>query len=105
MELLRAALILVLIALRPALLLLLWPIVMIARLLAALGAASFVAGIVLLFHTSDPKMTSLGWLWIAFLPPFSLLAAGLKALQRCLRNPSPLRLPYPLSPSRSRLPL
>jgi hypothetical protein len=83
---LRLALILLLIALRPALLLLLWPIVAIARLLSALGAISFVAGIYLIFHTADPKMISLGWLWIAFLPVFSLVAAALKALQRCLRE-------------------
>jgi hypothetical protein len=88
---LRIALILVLIALRPALLLLLWPIVAISRLLSALGAVSFVFGIYLVLHTADPKMTSLGWLWIAFLPAFSLLATTLKVLQRSLPQDPTLR--------------
>ena len=82
----RMALVFVLIALRPVLLFLLWPIVTLARLLSALGAVSCVAGVVLVLHTSDPKMTALGWLWIALLPAFSLLAAALKALQRTLRE-------------------
>jgi hypothetical protein len=88
---LRIALILVLIALRPALLLLLWPIVAIARLLSALGAISFVFGVYLVLHTADARMTSLGWLWIALLPAFSLLATTLKALQRSLREDPALR--------------
>ena len=89
---LRMALILALIALRPVLLLLLWPIVTLARLFSALGAVSCVAGIVLVLHTSDPKMVSLGWLWIAFLPAFSLLAAALKGLQWRLRTDAAMRL-------------
>jgi hypothetical protein len=88
---LRIALILVLIALRPGLLLLLWPIVAIARFLSAIGAVSFVFGVYLVLHTADPRMTSLGWLWIAFLPAFSLLATVLKALQRSLREDPTLR--------------
>jgi hypothetical protein len=73
-----------------------WPIVTLARLLSALGAVSCVAGIVLVLHTSDPKIVSLGWLWIAFLPAFSLLAAALKALQWRLRTDAAMRLREPI---------
>lgn len=101
---LRLASILVPIALKPGLLLLVWPIVPIARLFAAVGAISFVFGVYLVLHTADPRKTSLGWLWIAFLPVFSLLATPLKALQRGLRrrsDPAPQELAFGYEPGRA----
>jgi hypothetical protein len=83
---LRTALILLLIVLRPALLAALWPLAAFARLVTFGSPVALFFLVVILLHTSDPAQRSLAWSMIGAMAGFTLLSAGLTALQRMLRK-------------------
>jgi len=86
MRLLRTALILLLIVLRPALLAALWPLAATARFITSASPLALFFLVPILLHTSDPAQRSLAWSMIAAMAGFALVSAGLTALQRMLRK-------------------